>query len=105
MLDPKCVAPDRPLDLLARYRPSHSDHGRVIAIRDPALSMRALSAHDRVLSSALILVPSTKTLQAALYTGLHKRRWPCPRRIPGDWSANKNLRTQANGFRIARYPG
>jgi hypothetical protein len=49
---------------------------RVIAICDPALSMRALSVDDRLFSSALILVPSTKTLQATLDTGLHKRRWP-----------------------------
>jgi len=36
----------------------------VIAIRDPALRMRALLADYRLFSSALILVPSTRIWQA-----------------------------------------
>jgi hypothetical protein len=39
---------------------------RVIAIRDPTLRMRALLADYRLFSSALILVPSTRILQAAV---------------------------------------
>jgi hypothetical protein len=38
----------------------------VIAIRDPALRMRALLADYRLFSSAPILVPSTGILQTAL---------------------------------------
>ena len=44
---------------------------RMIVIRDPALPMRALLADYRLFSSALILVPSTRILQAAVYTGLY----------------------------------
>jgi hypothetical protein len=52
---------------------------RVIAIRDPTLRMRALLADYRLFSSALILVPSTRILQAPC-NGLVLETLAMPRR-------------------------
>ena len=65
---------------------------RVIAIRDPTLRMRALLADSRLFSSAPILVPSTRILQAPC-NGLVPETLAIlrRRRIPGGCVGNPYL--------------
>src|SRR6266536_4698863 len=64
---------------------------RVIAIRDPTLRMRALLADSRLFSSAPILVPSTRILQAPCNGLVPETLAILRRRIPGGCVGNPYL--------------
>ena len=78
---------------------------RVIAIRDPSMRMRALLADYRLFSSALILVPPTRILQATC-NGLVLETLAIPRsRIPGEWSASRsNLAAKSSRLALLMKP-
>ena len=65
---------------------------RVIVIRDLTLRMRALLADYRLFSSTLILVPSTRILQAAVQRACTGDAGHPRSRIPDGWSATRSNR-------------